>query len=92
MHLLSSPKMAFGGLTIPMLGQWDTEEDDCHRVFNRTTQRYPATFIPVVGVPVIVLLCTIGNGFNLCILSKHYHGGAKQVLLLSLAVTDILAM
>ncbi|OWA51076.1 hypothetical protein BV898_15576 [Hypsibius exemplaris] len=92
MHLSSAPKMATGGMILPWYGHWTTEEDDCHRLINRTTELPATAYVSVVCVPFLVLFCTAGNIANFWILWRHCQPGAKQTFLLSLAVVDVLAL
>lgn len=85
---------ANGGLPLPNDDYWIAQEDDCRRPFqyNRTSETLWPAFVPVIFVPMLVLLCTVGNVINLYILSKFCRRGSKQVLLLALAASDMLAM
>ncbi|OQV13408.1 hypothetical protein BV898_12360 [Hypsibius exemplaris] len=90
----SARGIANGGLPLPNDNYWVATEDDCSRPFeyNRTAEILPTAYVPVVCVPMLVLLCTVGNVMNLFILSRYCRIGAKQVFLLSLAMSDMLAM
>ncbi|GAU96562.1 hypothetical protein RvY_07992 [Ramazzottius varieornatus] len=88
--------VTFGGLAGPNLKEWIILEDDCNRVYNHShNDKFAsevAQLVPVVFIPVLICLCTLGNILNIIVLCRYCRTGAKQVFLLALAISDMMVM
>ncbi|GAV04954.1 hypothetical protein RvY_15152 [Ramazzottius varieornatus] len=92
--------VAFGGLSGPKLKDWEILVDDCSRTksHNHSHHHTDGTtgtlveFFPVVAIPLLICLSTVGNGLNIIVLFRYCRSGAKRVFLLALAVSDTVVM
>jgi hypothetical protein len=52
-------------------------------------QSFDTTYISLVAYPILLLACTLGNSMNIIILSRLAKIKVKEIILFSLAISDL---
>lgn len=51
-----------------------------------------AVYVSLVSYPILFILCTCGNALNIIVISRLVKAQTKEVLLIGLAISDLLAL
>ena len=57
-----------------------------------TYTNFPTLWVEIIGYPVLLMLCTVGNTMNLVVLGSSKRKTSTTVYLMCLAVSDLFVL